>query len=428
MNENNPTKDHLASNSKLAKRTASFRRWLYRKHPLVVPVTTLIILFFVASFGLVLIGGETVGASDSNIVKLTVDGETRTLPTRAKTVDDLLNRLDIDVETADIVEPAKSTKILEDNFSINIYKARPVTIIDEGRKTTVLSAYQQPRTIVEKAGVKLYPEDGIDVNAPVEVNTDNLIGDQLVVARAKESTINLYGNIISVRSQARTVGDLLEEENIKILEGDTITPARDTPITEGTKILIVRKGQKIVTVEEVIARKVETVNDPNLAAGSEVVTKEGSDGKKIVTYEIKTQNGKEVSRTAIQEVISVKPVNKVVTKGTKILVTGSKADWLVAAGVSPADYAAADYIISRESGWCPTKWQGEYGGCPAFHGAPSSGIGYGLCQATPGYKMASAGADWASNPVTQLRWCTGYASRYGGWQGAYNFWITNHWW
>jgi hypothetical protein len=45
---------------------------------------------------------------------------------------------------------------------------------------------------------------------------------------------------------------------------------------------------------------------------------------------------------------------------------------------------------------------------------PSTGA-YGLPQALPGSKMASAGADWADNPATQIRWMIGYVnSRYGG--------------
>lgn len=39
---------------------------------------------------------------------------------------------------------------------------------------------------------------------------------------------------------------------------------------------------------------------------------------------------------------------------------------------------------------------------------------YGIPQALPGSKMASAGADWATNPVTQIRWGLGYIEdRYG---------------
>jgi hypothetical protein len=44
---------------------------------------------------------------------------------------------------------------------------------------------------------------------------------------------------------------------------------------------------------------------------------------------------------------------------------------------------------------------------------------YGLAQALPGHKMASAGRDWATNPITQIRWMRDYVnSRYGGSCGA----------
>ncbi|TPW98688.1 lytic transglycosylase domain-containing protein [Schumannella luteola] len=43
----------------------------------------------------------------------------------------------------------------------------------------------------------------------------------------------------------------------------------------------------------------------------------------------------------------------------------------------------------------------------------SSGA-YGIPQALPGTKMATAGADWATNPTTQITWGLGYVSgRYG---------------
>lgn len=62
-------------------------------------------------------------------------------------------------------------------------------------------------------------------------------------------------------------------------------------------------------------------------------------------------------------------------------------------------------IIEPETGgtWSPTIWNGQGSGA------------YGLPQALPGYKMASAGSDWATNPKTQIRWMISYAeSRYGG--------------
>lgn len=96
--------------------------------------------------------------------------------------------------------------------------------------------------------------------------------------------------------------------------------------------------------------------------------------------------------------------------------SSNKEAIMSAAGISSSDYTYVDYIISKESGWDSTA-------------ANPMSSAYGLCQALPGSKMASAGSDWSTNAVTQMKWCNSYATdRYGSWAGAYNFWISNHWW
>ena len=51
---------------------------------------------------------------------------------------------------------------------------------------------------------------------------------------------------------------------------------------------------------------------------------------------------------------------------------------------------------------------------------------YGIPQALPGSKMASAGADWQTNPATQIRWGLGYVKQVygtpcGAWQNEVNY-------
>ncbi|MBO7935398.1 transglycosylase SLT domain-containing protein [Streptomyces sp. S9] len=58
---------------------------------------------------------------------------------------------------------------------------------------------------------------------------------------------------------------------------------------------------------------------------------------------------------------------------------------------------------------------------------PSSGA-YGLFQALPAGKYASAGADWRTNPATQIKWGLNYMNeRYGSPCDAWSFWQANHW-
>jgi hypothetical protein len=56
---------------------------------------------------------------------------------------------------------------------------------------------------------------------------------------------------------------------------------------------------------------------------------------------------------------------------------------------------------------------------------PSSGA-YGLVQALPAGKMASAGADWRTNPATQIKWGLNYMNqRYGSPCDAWSYWQAN---
>ena len=94
------------------------------------------------------------------------------------------------------------------------------------------------------------------------------------------------------------------------------------------------------------------------------------------------------------------------------------------AGIPQSDWHFADLVIQNESGWWPTKWNGQYGFCPETpteRPANSSGA-YGLGQALGAEKMAPFGDDWKTNPVTQLRWAAAYAlGRYSTWEAAWTF-------
>lgn len=90
-------------------------------------------------------------------------------------------------------------------------------------------------------------------------------------------------------------------------------------------------------------------------------------------------------------------------------------DYLAANGYGADQFACFDAIITPESGWNPTIAN------------PYSGA-YGIPQALPGSKMASAGPDWQTNPMTQVKWALGYmVDRFGSPCGALAFRSANGW-
>ncbi|MEV0782408.1 transglycosylase SLT domain-containing protein [Streptomyces sp. NPDC050423] len=82
--------------------------------------------------------------------------------------------------------------------------------------------------------------------------------------------------------------------------------------------------------------------------------------------------------------------------------------------IVPADqFQCFSNIVDHESTW-------------NYRATNSTSGAYGLVQAYPGSKMASAGADWQTNPATQIKWGLSYMNgRYGSPCGAWSFWLEH---
>ncbi len=384
-------------------------------HPFIVPVVTFMTLFIITMFGIVVFGaGMTVGPNDSRIVNIYADDTKQTLPTRAKTVEELLNKVNIKINEGDIVEPSVDSTIVNDNFSINIYRARPVMIVDQDRQVVINSADQSPRIVARKAGIVVYPEDNLIPEVPENLIEEGIVGDRYIVDRATPVTLILYGSVSGVRTQTKTVGDLMKEKNISVSSSDVVAPSADTQLRPDMKITITREGQQIATVEEEIPAPVEYVDDASLTKGTTVVKEDGMSGKKVVTYEVKTENDIEVSRNKLQEIITIQPQRKLIARGTKIIIS------------NPSENVKIGERLASERGWTGEQWYCLYqlwqkeSHWSTTAGNPSSGA-YGIPQALPGSKMSSVGADWATNPATQIVWGMGYiAGRYSTPCGAWS--------
>ena len=63
-------------------------------------------------------------------------------------------------------------------------------------------------------------------------------------------------------------------------------------------------------------------------------------------------------------------------------------------GFASSQWGCLDDLWERESGW--------------VYNAENASGAYGIPQALPGSKMASAGSDWQTDPTTQIKWGLGY--------------------
>ena len=262
-----------------------------------------------------------VGAGE-RLVTIHDRGGEKVILTRATTIGAALKDAGMTLDEHDRTEPRTSTPLEANNYTVNVYRARPVIVVDGALKQKVMTAHQTARGIAADAGLMLHDEDKTEVQLSDDIVADGA-SQKMVVDRATEFTLELYGQKTTVYTQSKTVGDMLKSKKITLAADDTLSLPAETPLTPGMTVAIWRNGVQTQTQEEDVAFDTRQVQAPDQPVGYKQVQTPGKNGKKMVTYQIEMRNGIEVHRSAIQSVVTAQPVQQVEVVGTKLTNTFS---------------------------------------------------------------------------------------------------------
>ena len=277
------------------------------------------------------------------------------------------------------------------------------------------------------------------------------------------------GYKMTVLTSKNNVKEILEDNNIIIKDDEKVLPSQDENISSDKIIKISKKSEQEVEVAKVsesgidatleslleaystIVEKIEVIEEAipfetvtkDISDGAEStknqVIQEGKEGLRRVTYKVKYQNETEIERTQISEEIIEEPVNKIVQVKSNVVssraetasraetpargaVTGTVAEYQEYArqrcyeyGWNDSDVSALINLWNKESGW-------------NMYTRNSRSGAYGIPQALPASKMASAGSDYMTNYKTQINWGLSYIkSRYGSPSNAWSSFRSKGW-
>ncbi|MDB5160380.1 MAG: hypothetical protein JWO99_643 [Candidatus Saccharibacteria bacterium] len=359
--------------------------------------------------------------SGGHLITIHDRGEEKVLLSDAATIGDVLTGAGITLDSHDAVEPATSQKLIAAEYQVNIYRARPVTVIDGSTRQKIVTAYQTAEQIAKDAGITLYPEDTTTLTRSDDILADGA-GLELRITRAVPFTFTLYGSSSTVRTQAKTVGDMLKEKGITLGASDRTSLPLTAAITVNTEVRVWREGKQTITVQEPIAFDTTQIKDADRDYGYKAIQTAGVNGTKNVTYEVEIQDGVEVNRTAIASLTTSAPSNQVVIIGAKLPTP-----------TNPTENQALGHIMMLNAGYGEDQWSCLYtlwtheSGWRTTAGNQSSGA-YGIPQSLPASKMATYGVDYLTNAQTQISWGLDYIKgRYGSPCSAWDAWQIKGW-
>ncbi len=359
--------------------------------------------------------GDTIVVRTSKAYTVPGDGEPRTLWTTAASADSILADA---APLGTTVTLAADRSASRDELTPLVSRARNVIVNADGTTREVaVRPGQDARGILEAAGVSVHALDRVtvenDATGELAITVSRVTRGQATetVDIPFSETTTTSSDMFVGESQVTTTGVngvttwtvWQEKDGDQVLTSVPITEhSTSQPVTQ-----VRSEGTKEATPTALVAAGIDpkaTLEEKTESDGTTSVRYRAKLGSISTKEEIAEITGE--AKNADQATAAAAAAAAAEAGAVPTTYSGedprSLAKPLVAAqSLSDSEYQCTVLLWNRESQWNPYAEN-------AYSGA------YGIPQALPGSKMASAGADWRTNPITQINWGIGYIKgRYG---------------
>lgn len=257
------------------------------------------------------------------------------------------------------IQLSENDKLILDDFTagedsrIIVCRASNVTFTYADGKTENLIFAGRVSELIEQQGVVLSDNLVSSVNVKAVV-TNNM---EVKILNNYELTINVDDEIRHVKSTAKTVGELLEEQKIVLDEDDEVLPSADTELSNELTIDVLRVEYVTREAEESVPFTATTKKSSSMLKGTKKVTTEGVNGTKTVVYKDRVVNGVVESTEVQSETVTKKPVTEVTTIGTLVKTTSKLGNSKIEKNGNPISEIAlpSKYSIGKNN--VPTEYK-----------------------------------------------------------------------
>ena len=190
---------------------------------------------------------------------------------------------------------------------------KKIELVVNGESVTVETKQRSLEDLLEEKRITVSAHDYI--SAPIDGKLQH--GDKVVIEHAVPVQLTADGKTETKYTVADTVGEALEQFNVTVGEHDKVFPAASEPISPNASIKVVRVQKVVEEQTEVIPFQTVTKKDANLLKGKEQVVIEGKEGLLSKKIERVYEDGVLVTENLLETTIMEESVNKVVAYGTK---------------------------------------------------------------------------------------------------------------
>lgn len=232
-----------------------------------------------------------------------------------------------------------TSPFFKEKLVFDFTKDKEITLNDNGLSFKIKTSERKVGQILEQNKIKVSSEDQIFPEEDLEI----FAGATIFIKRPASVEISVDGKKIQKVSFAENISELLSENDISMSHLDVSEPKIQTRLRNNLKITITRIQTEEVTEKEEIDFPKNQKRDNSVNWGEKVVTQKGEKGERETVFKITYKDGREVEKIKIKSKIIKEPKPEIVTLGTKILIgknDSGVASWY---GTDPESCSSRDF-------------------------------------------------------------------------------------
>lgn len=195
-----------------------------------------------------------------------------------------------------------------------------ITVTVDGKEKKITTYKSTVEKVLKSQQIELDKKDKIDKDLKSKIAKNDTIN----IKKAVNVKVYVDNKELNIKSAEDNIGSMLKTEKIALKTEDKVSPGIEKALCEGMDVKITRVDTKISTTYAPVDFKTIVKKDDNLLKSKSKVLEEGQKGEKQITTSIVYENGKEVGRKIIKEVVTKKPKEKVIAQGTLSPVVASR--------------------------------------------------------------------------------------------------------
>ncbi|QNU67190.1 DUF348 domain-containing protein [Ruminiclostridium herbifermentans] len=204
---------------------------------------------------------------------------------------------------------------------------RNVVINDNGQEIVIKTMKATVGEVLEQTGIKVENEDYVSM--PLDAKLVKIKENNIQIKRAVPVTIKVDGKELDVKTYKDTVKEVLSDNAISFDGNDKFIGSKlEDKIVPDMDISIVRVDEETVTEAIPIPFKTITKENDRLDVGIKNTVREGKEGVREKIYKVVYENGKQITKQLVKEVVSQNPLDKIVEVGTVLNYKTSRGDTL----------------------------------------------------------------------------------------------------